>query len=164
MESWEKKETKQKCTRRDKTRKQEGAGAVNQLEPVSCVAPKITEIIIIMTKNKSSDCGQWLPKKSNCEYTHVNVNVDYQFACASKFALTTFLFRRVLSLHVSVCGFVCISVCVCACFQGLAPGQRGPSILSRPSNNVSRPGQLAFVGFLASLGVNSIKVICCRHF
>lgn len=66
-----------------------------------------------MTKNKSSDCGQWLPKKSNCEYTHVNVNVDYQFACASKFALTTFLLRRVLSLHVSVCVALCVFLCVC---------------------------------------------------
>lgn len=41
MESWQKKRNKTKLHKRqDKTRKQEGAGAVNQLEPVSCAAPK----------------------------------------------------------------------------------------------------------------------------
>lgn len=140
--------------------------AVNQLEPVSCAAPKITEIIIIMTRTTATArktatatirrTATWAAsaKESNCEYTLVNVNVDYNFACL----LTTFLLRR-------VCVCMCLYWCVCVLrFRGLAP--RAPwdhPFLLDHRVNVSQPSRV-FVGFLASLGVNSIKVICCRHF
>lgn len=121
--------------------------AVNQLEPVSCAAPKITEIIIIMTRTTATRARRtatrrriatWAAsaKESNCEYTHVNVNVDYNFACL----LTTFLLRR-------VCVYVLVLVCVCASFSRLgSAGSMGPSILTRPSSE-RIPAQSRFCRF-----------------
>lgn len=122
--------------------------AVNQLEPVSCAAPKITEIIIIMTRTTATATARrtatrrriatWpaSANESNCEYTHVNVNVDYNFACL----LTTFLLRR-------VCVYVLVLVCVCSSLSRLgSAGSMGPSILTRPSSE-RIPAQSRFCRF-----------------
>lgn len=62
-----------------------------------------------------------------------------------------------------VCVCVCIVVCVFFAFEAWLHGPWHHPFLLDHRPNVSRPSRV-FVGFLASLGVNSIKVICCRHF